>query len=232
MSDPELSTFGERVVGFWRDARPPVVTTPGIEILDPTTDPAAVAAIETYYRRFFASNRERIFMLGINPGRFGGGVTGVPFTDPVALREFAGIENGFEARRELSSEFIYRFFDRLGGLQVFADHFYLTAVCPFGFVCDGKNINYYDVPALQRELEPYIVDSLRKQIELGARRDVAIVIGTGKNATFLTRLNEVHHFFDRLHVVEHPRFIMQYRRKRLDEYLEKYASLCASFIVE
>ncbi len=220
------------MVRFWHDARPPAVTTPGIEILDPTTDPAAVVAIETYYRRFFASNRERVFMLGINPGRFGGGVTGVPFTDPVALREFAGIENAFETRRELSSEFIYQFVTRLGGLEHFAEHFYLTAACPFGFVRDAKNINYYDIPSLQRELEPYIVESLQKQIELGARRDVAIIIGTGKNAAFLTRLNEAHRFFERLHVVEHPRFIMQYRRKRLDEYLEKYASLCASFIVE
>ena len=50
---------------------------------------------------------QRHLLLGINPGRFGGGVTGIPFTDPIRLQNVCGIENNFEKKQELSSVFIY-----------------------------------------------------------------------------------------------------------------------------
>jgi hypothetical protein len=43
-------------------------------------------------------------------------------------------------------------------------------------------------------------------------------------------LNEEEGFFEKLLVVEHPRFIMQYRRKRVDEFLGKYESLLQSTV--
>jgi hypothetical protein len=56
------------------------------------------------------------------------------------------------------------------------------------------------------------------------------VLGTGANYEFLSRLNEEEGFFEKLLAVEHPRFIMQYRRKRVDEFLAKYSSLLQSMV--
>lgn len=222
----DRTSFGDRVLAFWASIEPPGISTPGVDVMDPRSDPRAMAAMTEYYKRFFTGHQTRVFMIGINPGRFGGGIKGIPFTDPVALRDEAGIETTFDPRRELSSEFIYAFIREFGGLAAFSDRFYLTAVCPFGLLRDGKNINYYDLPALQRELEPYVVETMADQLAVGARRDVAIVVGTGKNATYLNKLNAQHRWFERLVVLEHPRFIMQYRRRRLGEYLEKYVAAC------
>ncbi len=179
--------------------------------------------MQTFYRRFFSDERQRVFIIGINPGRFGAGTTAVPFTDPVSL-ERIGIPNAFPKRRELSAEFIEQVVGRFGGPEKFYCDFFITAASPVGFTRGGLNYNYYDERRLQDAVTPFIIRKLREQLAFGARRDIALVLGTGKNYAFLNRLNEEQKFFDRLLVVDHPRFIMQYRRKRVDEYLDTYES--------
>jgi hypothetical protein len=74
-------------------------------------------------------------------------------------------------------------------------------------------------------VKPFIVRNLRTQLAFGARRRAAVVLGTGKNFAFLRRLNAEHRFFDELHSVEHPRFIMQYRRPHVGRFLDRYESI-------
>jgi hypothetical protein len=216
-------TFAGRVLRFWQELDPPAITTPGIELLDPYDSEPTAATMQAYYRRFYDDDRPRIFVLGINPGRFGAGVTGVPFTDPIALAADCGIPNAFPPKRELSSIFVYDFIRHWGGIERFAASFYITAICPYGFVRDGKNINYYDERSLQAELHHYIVRTLHEQLRIGARREVAIVLGGGKNAAFFNTVNAAEQLFETVIPLDHPRFIMQYRRKQLDAYLERYA---------
>ena len=64
--------------------------------------------------------------------------------------------------------------------------------------------------------------SLHKQIKFGINTDVAFCLGEGENFKFISRLNEEHHFFQRIIPLAHPRFIMQYKRKKLDEYIDDY----------
>ena len=59
-------------------------------------------------------------------------------------------------------------------------------------------------------------------ISIAGRTDRAIIIGKGKNLQFMEQLNARHGFFGELHVVEHPRSIMQYRRRQLERYLAEY----------
>jgi hypothetical protein len=73
-------------------------------------------------------------------------------------------------------------------------------------------------------VEPFIRSSIERQLAMGGRRDAAIVLGAGKNFAYLQRLNDECGCFERLLPVEHPRFIMQYRRRRLDEYVASYLS--------
>lgn len=218
-------SFASRVVDFYQRLRPPNLKGLDVDALFPYRDAPVREAMNAFYGRFFGDSAPRVFLIGINPGRFGGGTTGIPFTDPVSLETQCGIPNPFPRRRELSAEFFEALITRWGGAERFYKRYFIAATSPVGFTRKGKNYNYYDDPALMAAVRPFIVKNMRAQLAFGARRDVAVVLGTGKNFDFLRRLNDEQHFFDRLLVVEHPRFIMQYRRRRVDAYLDKYESL-------
>jgi hypothetical protein len=215
------STFGERAFGFFTRLVPPVLP-PGIAVMNPYADRRVRGYVRAFFERFYGDDDPRVLVLGINPGRFGAGLTGIAFTDPIALANNCGIENHLPRQPELSSTFVYMAIDRAGGVKRFCCRYLLTAVCPLGFVRGRRNLNYYDVPALRRAVEPFAVDALTRQIAIGGRRDHAIVLGAGKNLEFIERLNDRHGFFTTLHPLEHPRYIMQYRRRSLRRYLDSY----------
>ncbi len=194
----------------------------GVDLLYPFKDPAVAKVCKTFYKKFYDDENERIFLIGINPGRFGAGVTGIPFTDPVRLESKCGISNPFEKRGELSSVFIYDMVEAFGGVDAFYKHFLITAVSPIGFVKDGKNLNYYDMRELQDALEPFIVASMKKQVAMGGRTDIAFSIGKGKNIAYLEYLNCKYGFFDKIEALPHPRWVMQYRLKRKREMIDVY----------
>ena len=50
-----------------------------------------------------------------------------------------------------------------------------------------------------------------------------------KNADFINRLNSEEKLFEKLTVLEHPRYIQQYRSKEKERYIDKYL---ASFFSE
>lgn len=216
-------TFAARMYRFYTTLRPPRLPA-GVRAMNPYADPVARRYVRAYLDRYYADTRPRLLAFGINPGRFGAGITGVTFTDPVALADFCGIANDLPRRRELSSVFIYEVVERLGGVRAFTSRCFLTAASPLGFTRDGVNLNYYDVPALARSCEPFIVQSVERHLAIGGRRDRAIVLGHGQNLAYLTRLNEEHAWFDELVGLDHPRFILQYRRKRVAEYVERYVA--------
>ncbi|HEU4995441.1 MAG TPA: uracil-DNA glycosylase family protein [Gemmatimonadaceae bacterium] len=221
MRQDKSSTFGSRAFAFYTglDApRPPA----GVTVMNPYTDPEVRGYVRAFLDKFFSDNRQRVLVFGINPGRFGAGITGVTFTDPVALADECGIPNRMQRRRELSSIFVYDFINRMGGPRDFYRRYFLTAVSPLGFTRDGKNLNYYDDRALARSMTPFITSAIEQQIELGARRDHVIVLGMGENLRFFQALNETHRFFGEVHALQHPRPIMQYKRKQLDHYLAAY----------
>jgi len=216
------STFGDRALKFYTTLSAADGLPSSVQVMNPYGRSEIRRYVDSFLRKFFSDNRERVFVFGINPGRFGAGVTGVTFTDPVALERFCGIPNELEKRREVSSEFVYALIERWGGVEKFYQNFFLTAVSPLGFTRDGKNYNYYDDPKLFTALKPFIIGTLKGQLALGARRDAAILLGKGRNQQVFAELNQEHGFFRRLYALEHPRFIMQYRRKCLRDYLEKY----------
>lgn len=55
---------------------------------------------------------------------------------------------------------------------------------------------------------------------MGANKESAIVLGI-KNYSIFSDLNKKYRFFKNIYALEHPRCIMQYRRRRLQEYLKK-----------
>ena len=127
-------TFGNKVFQFYKTLTPPYITLKGIEVIQPHENHEIWGYMEKFYDKFFQDTRNRVFVFGINPGRFGSGTTGITFTDPVALESICGITNKLVKRREISSEFIYKFIEHWGGARLFYRDFFLTAISPLGFV--------------------------------------------------------------------------------------------------
>ncbi len=217
-------TFGNKVLRFYKSLQAPKLPK-GVLAMNPYTNKDAFALVKLFTDRFYNDTSKRILVLGINPGRVGGGSTGVNFTDPVALERFCSIPNTLPKKRELSSEFIYNFIEHYGGPKKFYKSFFLSAISPLGFTKNGLNYNYYDDTDLLKATEAFIVATLKQQIALGTSTKAVILFGTGKNLKAFTELNTKHHFFEKVYALEHPRFIMQYKRKHLGTYIEKYAGI-------
>ena len=222
-------TFAEQIITFTRALRPPdIVLPPGFEWLFPYDNAETMRSLTIFYEKYYADSQPRTFIFGINPGRFGAGLTGVPFTDPIRLADLCGIENDFPKKPELSSIFVWQFINAYGGAEAFCRDFYITSLSPLGFVKDGKNINYYDDRQLQKTAEPFIVWNIRTQLDFGANRDSAICLGEGQNFAFFQKLNAAQGFFKEIIPLPHPRWVMQYRRKRVEEFVQRYVETLRS----
>jgi len=201
----------------------------GVEVLSPFSNPETMAVCRAFYRAFYHDKAPRTLLIGINPGRFGGGVTGIPFTDPVRLQVECGIDNPWPKKQELSSVFMYEMIRAFGGPQAFYKKIYITSVSPLGFTRQGKNLNYYDDTHLLGALEPFAVDCLRRQLAWGMNTAVAFCLGGGKNFAYLEKLNAKYGFFGKIIPLAHPRYIMQYQLKQKAAHIATYLE---SFSIE
>jgi hypothetical protein len=217
-----MNHFADRILHFYQTLDPSFELPRGIEIMHPYREEASKATTSAFYQKFYSDNNARIYLIGINPGRFGGGITGIPFTDPVNLSISCGIEHSFPMKAELSSGFIYKMIEKCGGAQSFFSKYFLTAVSPLGFTLNGKNLNYYDDKVLYSSARPFILETIAKQVKAGAERKLAFCLGEGVNYQYLSRLNDELKLFRKIIPLPHPRWIMQYRRKKMDEYIALY----------
>jgi len=219
-----MITFADKAIKYFLNLKSPAGLPENIHAINPFQKLEVQTVIEKFFNKYYNDSKSRLFVFGINPGRFGGGLTGITFTDPVTLREDCGINNNLGNRRELSSKFIYELISEFGGVRKFFGRFYLTALYPLAILKDGNNHNYYDQPDLYKVLKPHIKNAIQEQLKFGARKDIAISLGK-KNAIFLNEINAECRFFDEIKVLDHPRYIMQYKLRYLGEYLEDYLSV-------
>ncbi len=215
-------SFSKNILSFLQSLDLQIVLPENVEVMNPFNNEVIFNLCKQFYDKFYSDNNPRHFILGINPGRFGGGVTGIPFTDPIRLNDDCGIENNFQRRQELSSVFIYEMIKAFGGLKTFYGKFYISAISPLGFTKENKNMNFYDDKKLENSLKEFIIDCIEKQFAFGLNRDVAFCLGEGKNFKYLSALNDEMKFFERVVPLPHPRFIMQYKLKKKEEYIQRY----------
>ncbi len=213
------------ILEFYRHLDLGAVLPKGIKVMNPYKDEYAMGLCDKFYQKYYHDDLSRKLMLGINPGRFGSGTTGISFTDPVKLEKVCGIENTLIKKAELSADFIYRMIEAYGGPKDFYRRYFISAVSPLGFTKEGKNINYYDDKKLQKAVTPFVIDSINRIIKIGINKEKCFCIGEGKNYDFLTKLNEEHRWFIEIIPLPHPRFIMQYRRKKVLTYIDQYLQL-------
>ncbi len=196
----------------------------GVDTINPYANKSTSEFTKIFFDKFYNDNNKRIFLFGINPGRFGGGLTGISFTDPVALSEYCGIPNPLGSKKELSSEFIYSVINEFGGVNKFFNRFFLTALYPLALVKDGKNFNYYDNSLIFDTLKGAITNSIKGQSGFGADKSVVISLGK-KNGGYLNMFNKELKLFNHVEILEHPRYIMQYKRKSIRKYIDAYLDI-------
>ncbi len=209
------------ILHFLTNLKSPTGLPDGVQVMNPYQNKGVGPYYESFYRTFYGDTSLRTGLFGINPGRFGGGITGVPFTDPVQLAGSCGIVNPFERKRELSSTFIYDMIQAFGGVHSFYSQFYISALSPLGFTSNEKNLNYYDIADWRTLFTSYCKQSIQQQLPF-LKRDIAFCIGQGLNHQFLEELNRDQHFFDQVIPLPHPRWVMQYRLKQKDQFIREY----------
>jgi hypothetical protein len=217
-----MKTWAEHLYEFYTSLHPVQKLPSGVQWLYPQQSDEVLQVVRAFLCKYFNDTRKRQLFLGINPGRFGAGVTGVNFTAARQLTDDCAIDHPFGKGSELSAEFIYAMINAYGGPEKFYRNFFIGSVCPLGFVKDGRNINYYDDKMLQNAVEPFIIESIEKQLRFPVERSRCLCIGGEKNFKYLSGLNSRFHWFKEIVPLPHPRFIMQYRRKELEPFIQLY----------
>ncbi|UOQ77412.1 DUF4918 family protein [Hymenobacter sp. 5516J-16] len=220
-------SFSDRLLHFLTEFPSPPPLPDGVTAFSPYQEPTPRALFTQFAQQYYTGDQPRIALLGINPGRLGNGRTGVAFTDPVALAAW-GIANELPRRREPSSEFIQAVVEAMDGPAAFYQHFFLGSLYPLVLLRNELNYNFYDSPAVTAALWPGIQHGLQQQVhEVGLARHAAICLGR-RNGLYFNRLNEELQLFDQIHVLDHPRYLMQYKRKHLAENVARYVQVLRS----
>lgn len=223
-----MKTLADRIIAFNKHLEFNGSLPLGVSIMNPFKENAEALKVSSiFYRKYYSDNNQRHIILGINPGRFGSAVTGVPFTDTKRLTSDCGIPYSGKQTHEPSSVFIYDMIRAYGGTERFYSKLYIHSICPLGFTATNNignevNHNYYDSKALTDAVYDFIIDNINKQIALGMNTDICFCFGTGKNEQFLRKLNDEYKFFKQIVALEHPRYIMQYKTKSKQQYIDKY----------
>lgn len=222
-------TFAEQILHFYKDFKPNWKLPNEVELIFPYKDKDVMAHMTSFYTKFYNDKKKRCILFGINPGRLGAGTTGVPFTDPIRLQADCLIPNDIRKKQELSSVFIYEMINQFKSVKAFYNQIYISSICPIGFIKDGKNYNYYDSKDLYNAVESKIIKAIEEQLKFPVRRDKSFSLGKGKNYKVLKNLNDKFNWFEEVIPLPHPRWVMQYKLKTkqvyLDEYFEKLSYL-------
>lgn len=228
-------TFADYAIAYNKKLDLKTPLPEGFRVMNPfKKNETGLRIMKLFYQKFYNDQQPRKLLLGINPGRFGAGVTGVPFTDTKRLRENCGIEYEGKETHEPSASFIYRMIAAYGGVEDFYKDIYIHSIFPLAIVQKNNkgvfvNCNYYDDKRLMASLRPYMLGHLKAQIKWGLKTDVVYVLGK-KNAKFIEQLNAETKLFKRMEILEHPRYIQQYKSKQADEYAEKFVRVLKAAI--
>lgn len=222
-----METFADKVIHFNQNIEFHGTLPKNIKMMNPFQENKKVQEISRkFYKKFYDDNKSRGFIIGINPGRLGAGVTGIPFTDTKRLEEVCKIPIKGPSTHEPSSVFVYDLIERYGGPRKFYGDFYIHSICPLGFIEKNKkgnwiNCNYYDHEDLYISLKGFIIENMRKQISFGIDQKVVYVMGK-KNAKYVRKINDEEGFFEKIIELNHPRYIVQYKSKQKEQYFDNY----------
>lgn len=150
------------------------------------------------YLERYGTGTKRVLFLGMNPGPFGMAQTGVPFGDPVAVRDFLGIEGpvgrpveehpkrpvlGFEStRREISGKRLWTWVaERYGSADAFFQDRFVWNYCPLMFLLSsGRNLTPNRL--LKRQRKPLFTLCDEALVGVVKRLGTEVVVAVGRFA--------------------------------------------------
>lgn len=223
------SDFGSCIEHFLCSVNIDVKLPPGFSALQPYGRKEVRTVVKQFCQEYYSGSHLRLGLWGINPGRFGAGITGICFTDPHALTAQLGIASTLAGKRELSAEFVSMVIDAYGGPHKFYHDVYLGALSPIGFVRDAKNINFYDDKNLAGALAPFITECVQYITSAGLLPDKAIFLGRGSLRKYVDKQLTSVFGTMKTTALDHPRFIMQYKRSMVKDYVKQYVDTIAVY---
>jgi hypothetical protein len=92
-----MATWAYNLMQFYTRLQPPAGSLPNdIEWLHPQQHAEVQKVLKQFLYTCYNDSQPRRLLLGINPGRFGSGITGINFTAPKQLTENCHIEHTFK----------------------------------------------------------------------------------------------------------------------------------------
>ncbi len=151
-----------------------------------------------YVTRFANQAPREAVLVGMNPGPWGMVQTGIPFGDPVVVREWMGLSGAVSApptaemhasrpvlglastRREISGSRLYGLAnDAFGGIDAFFRRFWVVNYCPLAiFDASGRNITPVQLSSTDRALLAEPSDRHLRAIIALLRPRVVVGVGT------------------------------------------------------
>ena len=220
-------SFADKIIAFNTQLKYKGYLPEGFQVLNPyLNNPETLEVMRQFYHKYYDDNNQRKFIIGINPSRNGAGVTGIPFTDTKRLKSVCGIEMTSARTHEISSVFLYDVIKAFGGAEKFYNQFYINSPFPLAIIQNIKgnnwvNANYYDDANLFNSVKDFMITSLKNHISLGLNTNEVFVLGV-KNARFISKINKEMNLFNKITVLEHPRYIQQYKSKEKQLFIDKY----------
>jgi len=220
-----MMTFSKQILDFYFSLPKDIPIPNGVKTIYPFNNIETKRVMQTFFNKYYNDTNPRTYLVGINPGRLGSGITGIGFADAYHLEKYCDIPNSFDKRVEISAAFMFEVMEAYGGVEKFYKDFFFTTTMPLGLLKEGKNYNYYDDIITQDALESFITKTLLEQMSFHQAKSHIICVGTGKNLTYLKAFNDKHKCFESIEVVPHPRWVMQYRRKEKEKYIQMYLDI-------
>lgn len=219
-------TFADQVIAFNENLTYLGELPEGFDVLNPYLDnPETMIVMQKFYQQYYNDSNKRKFIIGINPSRHGAGVTGVPFTDTKRLETVCNIKMESAHTHEVSSVFMYDMIADYGGAELFYKDIYINSPFPLAIVRKTKNgwlnVNYYADKELFEAVKDFMIESLKQHLSLNLDTSEVFILGK-KNADFISKLNKEAQLFEKMTVLEHPRYIQQYKSKEKQLYIDKY----------
>jgi len=221
----KLQTFAKQILNFYFSMPRDISIPNGISTIYPFDNAETKRVMQTFFNKYYDDTNSRTYLVGINPGRLGSGITGIGFADAYHLDKYCDIPNDFDKRVEISAAFMFEVMEAYGGVEKFYKDFFFTTVMPLGLLKNDKNYNFYDDLETQNTLEPFITKTLLGQMSFPQAKPNIICVGQGKNLKYLKAFNDIHQCFESIEVLPHPRWIMQYRRKEKEKYIAMYLNI-------
>ena len=174
-------TFSKQILDFYFSLPKKLTLPNGVDPIYPFDKPETKEVMQEFFNKYYDDTKPRTYLVGINPSRLGSGITGIGFTDAYHLENICGIANSFNKRVEISAAFMFEVMEAYVGSEKFYGDFFFTTTMPLGLLKEGKNYNYYDDKETEKSLEPFITETLLKQMSFPQAKPNIICIGQGKN---------------------------------------------------